>query len=489
MWLDLPKLALRNVGRNRRRSLITGTALVIGISLCVAAYGLVDGLGAQLLRSLTKLDIGQVQIHEPGFIRERRIQERIEDVDQIVTAARHVSGVHGAAARLYAAALVSGERASAGVELVGVDPTHEPEVTELDRARISGHYLPEAPTPWPARRALSAEELAADAALTERSTEEAMEEIDALTPLDGDAPAAEPRAQPEPPPALSDAAADDEASREMARALSPRPERPLPAFVGVGLASVLDVKVGDRIYASTLAVDGGAEGSFLEVVGIFETGTALHDRHRLYLHLADLQRLTHLEGAAHEVALAVEPSDLAGQVADTLRGEFPALSVRPWYEVRPDIQQMLRINEVSTDLMVFIIFVVATLGVVNTMLMSVFERTRELGVLKAIGMPAGKILALILFEALVLVLAASFVGTLAGLGLDVYMVHHGVDLRGLTKGFSLGGLGIDPVIHGAVTLRGVLLPSFVLSVCCVVASIYPALRAARMQPAIGMRET
>jgi ABC-type antimicrobial peptide transport system permease subunit len=139
--------------------------------------------------------------------------------------------------------------------------------------------------------------------------------------------------------------------------------------------------------------------------------------------------------------------------------------------------------------MVLIIFIVATLGVVNTMLMSVFERTRELGVLKAIGMTGGRIVTLIVTETILLVLAASLAGTGLGLAMDGYMVEYGVDLSRFTQGLSLAGIGVNPVIKGVITVRGVIMPTIVLSLSCLLASLYPAIRAARLEPAIGMRET
>jgi len=132
---------------------------------------------------------------------------------------------------------------------------------------------------------------------------------------------------------------------------------------------------------------------------------------------------------------------------------------------------------------------VATLGVVNTMLMSVFERTRELGMLKAIGMSGGRIIWLIVTETLILVIVSSLLGTGLGLGLDLWMVKSGIDLSAITGGFSIGGIGLAPVFHGAITTQGLVMPTLVLSITCFIASFYPAARAARLAPAVGMRET
>jgi ABC-type lipoprotein release transport system permease subunit len=507
--MNILKLAWRNLGRNLRRTAITGTALAFGISLCVASYGLVDGLSAQMLHALTRLDVGHIQIHTRAFVEQRSLQEHIEDPGPVIASAESVPATRAVAPRGYGFALVSGQGHSSGVELVGVDPPRERQVTELDGTLIDGRYLDDEPTPWPEGRTLTADERELDRAITEAETADVLAEIDALDSLEpkaededeaSEAPSGAERASeteetptstpgPEGPDIDEDARRAESAA--LALALSPPPDRPPRVILGTSLAKVLGVSVGDRIYASTLTVDGQSESAFLEVAGIYQTGTQLFDRHRVYLNLADLQRLTHLGKAVHEIAIAIDDPHAAATAATAIADELddPDLVVRPWQKVRPDVEQMLKLNEVSTDIMVFIIFVVATLGVVNTMLMSVFERTRELGVLKAIGMSGGRIVALIVSETVLLVLAASIAGTGLGLAMDGYMVTYGVDLTRFTQGLSLAGIGINPVIKGVVTLRGVIMPTIVLSLSCLFASLYPAIRAARLEPAIGMRET
>jgi ABC-type lipoprotein release transport system permease subunit len=485
MLVDTPKLAWRNLGRNLRRTLVTGAALAFGISLCVATYGLMDGVNAQMLHALTRYDIGHVQVHTPAFAQRRALDRRIVDPANVIALAEQQAGVRGVAARVYAFALVSGAGKSAGVELVGVDPDREVHVTELHQQIHQGRYLDSEATPWPEGRALTEEERARDALLTAAAEERALAEIDELDGLDDDAVKEATHVSPE-------LDGDERKSTDLlAHAVSPPPARPLRVIIGVNLARVMGVSVGGELYASTLTVDGQSEAAFMEVAGVFETGTQLHDRNRIYLHIDDLRRLTHLGVGAHEVALTLDNIQDAAAVSQTLTAALPGDRhvVRSWKKVRPNMEQMLALNDVSTNIMVFIIFIVATLGVVNTMLMSVFERTRELGVLKAIGMSGGRIVLLILLEALFLVMVASVVGTAMGLALDGYMVKYGVDLTNYTEGFSMAGVGFKPIIYGVITWRGLWMPTAVLSVMCLLASIYPAVRAARMQPAVGMRAT
>ncbi len=508
MRADLLRLAWRNLGRNRRRSAITGAALAFGMALCIATFGLTDGVNAQMLHSLTRFDLGHVQVHNKEYVEDRDSTTPIATPERILEAAEATPAIRGAAPRLYGFALLSSDGKSSGVQVVGVEPDREIGVTELHKRMQSGIYLDAAPTPWPKSRELTDAEKARDAELTDAAMSDAELEIEALLDLaplhDTDTATKRPQAAAAAVAALGSAAmgnhrapakqVDTSAwkdSRALALAQMPLPERPPGVIIGSNLAKVLGVEIDDSLFISAATVDGATESVFLKVSGIYETGTQMHDRHRAYLHITDLRRLLHAQQTAHEVSLALDSSEGSTVAAATLEAKLgdEALLVRAWDQVRPDVAQMLKLNDVGTGIMTFIIFFVATLGVVNTMLMAVFERTRELGMLKAIGMSQGRIVVLIVLESLLLVLAASIVGVGLGLLLDGYLVHEGLDLSGVTGGISVGGLGINPVIRGVITAKGVLLPVAVLGITCLIASLYPAFRASRMQPAVGMRET
>ena len=512
MRADLLRLAWRNLGRNRRRSAITGAALAFGMALCIASFGLTDGVNAQMLHSLTRFDLGHVQVHNKEYVEDRDSTTPIATPERILEAAEATPAIRAAAPRLYGFALLSSGGKSSGIQVVGVEPEREVGVTELHKRMQSGKYLDAAPTPWPESRELTEAERARDIELTDAAMSEAELEIEALldlAPLDDSEADTGSRTDTKTPqaaaaPALASAgiagdrppaeplnASDWKDSRALALAQMPIPERPPGVIIGSNLAKVLGVEEDDSLFISAATVDGATESVFLKVSGIYETGTQMHDRHRAYLHITDLRRLLHARETAHEVSFALDSSEGSTLAAAALKVKLDdeALLVRAWDEVRPDVAQMLKLNDVGTGIMTFIIFFVATLGVVNTMLMAVFERTRELGMLKAIGMSQGRIVVLILLESLLLVLVASIVGVGLGLALDGYLVHEGLDLSGVTGGISVGSIGIDPVIRGVITAKGVLLPVAVLGITCLVASLYPAFRASRMQPAVGMRET
>jgi ABC-type lipoprotein release transport system permease subunit len=510
------KLAWRNLGRNRRRTVITAVALAVGMSLCVASYGWMDGVNADILHALTRLDLGHVQVHHPDYPRKRTLKLTIENADDIAARAQKLKGVRGVTSRVYGFGLASHGTKSAGVQLVGVDPRSEPRVTELHEHINEGRYLDRQPTPWPEGRALNEEERRRDEDLTREAEEAALAEIQALANADGQGGAggAGERAdggegvkqRAEGPPSTPKQINE---TQKLASQIDPPPERPPRVIIGADLARILKARLGATIYIITQTVDGLSAEQRFEVVGIFRTGTTIYDRGRIYLHRQDLQRYLRLGKGVHEVTLLASAAEEGPRLASALavfKGAHSQGScgsrrpdgsaarpcagalVRSWDQIRPDIKSMLALNQASMALMVAIIFLVAALGVVNTMLMAVFERTRELGMLKAIGLSGWRVLWLVLVETTLLVLVASFFGIALGLGLDLYMMKYGLDLGAMTEGISIGGMGISPVIHGKITLEGVLVPVVVLGVMCFLGALYPGIRAARMRPAQGMRE-
>ena len=485
------RLAWRNLGRNRRRTAITCLALALGTALCVGTYGLVDGYNANLLTSLTRFDLGHIQVHHPEFPKKRALKYAFDKADEIVALARKLKGVNGASTRIYGAALISRGDKSAGVMLVGVDPRREPSVTVLDKTITSGAYLDAQPTPWPRGRQLTKAELDADKKLTKQAEKDATDELDALDSLDS--PKKKDAKRPTSAPSSKSPGQREtrqSLSRRLAQVQSPPPGRAPNVIIGVSLAKLLRASVGDTLFVMSFSVDGYMEEVYVRVAGIYKTGATLHDRARLYMHLADLQRMSHLYGKVHEVAVTIDRVYGAQETVAQLKRVLnrPALLVRSWDEIRPDIKHLLSLSRTQMVIVVFIVFLIATLGVVNTMLMAVFERTREFGVLKAIGMSGGRIFRLIVLETLALVLIGAVIGTLLGLGIDLYLVFVGIDLSSITEGVSIGGVGMRPQITGQITTAGVLTPLVVLGFSSLLASFWPAARAARMQPAAGMRE-
>src|SRR5690606_16448844 len=160
----------------------------------------------------------------------------------------------------------------------------------------------------------------------------------------------------------------------------------------------------------------------------------------------------------HEIALLTRNVDRIEATAEQLRTRMTEAQVQTWWESAPSAKQMLDSSDASKVVLLGVVFLVAAFGVVNTMTMSVFERTRELGVLRAIGMRPGRLVLLVVLESLQLsMLAALGALVLGGLG-DAWLVYYGIDFSAsLEEGFAFSGVTLDPVMKGEVRPGGVAL--------------------------------
>lgn len=261
------------------------------------------------------------------------------------------------------------------------------------------------------------------------------------------------------------------------------------ALLGFKLAEELEVGLGDEVVVVTQAADGSLGNALYTVAGIARTGNTALDRAGVWLHLAELQELLVLPDQVHQLTVNVRDSAAIASAAEQVRarvGEGP--HTQPWWEASPQTYEMIEMSSASKFIILGIVFTVAAFGVVNTMTMSVFERTRELGVLRAIGMRPGRLVALVVLESLQLSLIAVVGALILGGFFDWYLVVYGLDFSAsLEEGFSFSGVTIDPVMRGQVRAEGIALTLGSLVLVGMLASLWPAWRAARLQPVEAIR--
>lgn len=265
----------------------------------------------------------------------------------------------------------------------------------------------------------------------------------------------------------------------------------LQAVVGVELADELSVGVGDELVLVGQDAFGGMANDLFTVVGLVRSGQTAMDRGGVWVHLSDLQGFVAMEDRIHELIVVGEDID----DAPSLRAAVAAVPsageqlVRTWDEADPLAAQMMGMQDASAFIMLGIVLSVAALGVLNTMLMSVFERMREFGVLRAIGLAPRQLVVLVVLESLLLATVATVMGLTMGGGLDALLVHYGLDFSvDGGKGLSYAGMTLDPVVKGVVRPQGIVITVVSVYVVTLVAAIWPALRAARLEPVQAMRE-
>jgi len=390
------KMAYRNLGRNRRRSVLSALALSLGLALLMFIAAFFQGEMRSSMESTLRLDSGHIQIRAADYDPDKLSvawEYLIQNPEQIAAQVAALDQVEVATPRLIASGIVALGDESAGVQIMGIDPASK---ANEPYHIISGQFL----------------------------------------------------------------TADDREG----------------VLIGYPLADNMGLYVGDQINLLVNTSNGTVDEQLFTVRGIFTTGTSTYDKGIVLLPLAKLQTFSGAEDRASYVFVLLKDREQTAAVAAAIQS--PNYQVKTWQE----LNEILVLLEDFSNAYIFIINlivvgVVATV-IVNTLLMSVFERTREIGILTAIGMKGRQIIALFLTEASILAIGGLALGLLLGWGISTYFSNVGVYFGDLgISGFYLGDR-----IYPFLTLQATINLTITSLIITLIASLYPARMAARMEP-------
>ena len=257
-------------------------------------------------------------------------------------------------------------------------------------------------------------------------------------------------------------------------------------FVGQDLAEKLKTRVGKRIIIMTQAGDGHlAEASFT-IVGVFGGATASQDEF-IFTGLSTTQAMLGIGGDLSEISVYGDPKAKLADIMDPLKRAAPkGLDVQSWLELSPLAATIETFSQSFTVVWLLIMFVLMAIGIVNTQLMAVFERTKEFGLLQALGMRPGLIVLQVALESALLI----GLGVLCGVALMLLCLlpmSGGVDLGAFAQGMSMAGLG--NVLHPQFNPVDAAIFCAVVWLLGVGAALWPARMAARALPVVAMGET
>ncbi len=286
-------------------------------------------------------------------------------------------------------------------------------------------------------------------------------------------------------PALENRAVNFNKKIFAGRPLAAAPAR--EAAIGRGLAKTLKAGPGDDLVFVTQAADGSLANERYRIVGLVDSGNEVGDRSSLFLHIADAQELLVLEERVHEIAVVVPKLGLISRTVPKIEAALadPALSVEPWQEFARSFYMVMQAEKEEDQIMLVIIFVIVAIGVLNTTLMSVLERRREHGLLKALGTRPGRLFRLILTEAFLMAVGSIAVGSAVGTAVNLYLSRHGFKF---SQPFTFGGMTYDTVT-AELSARSYIIPILLVAAAALIVAAYPALKAARTDPARSLRFT
>jgi ABC-type lipoprotein release transport system permease subunit len=260
---------------------------------------------------------------------------------------------------------------------------------------------------------------------------------------------------------------------------------PAGVVLGRKLARILGLTVGGEVVIVGQAADGSMANEIYLVRGILKSVSEGIDRAGFFMTETAFRNLAVMPRGYHEIALRYgddQDRTLAERTA-ALAARLPGLEVMNWRQLQPVIARILDISRYSLLLMLIITYTAVGILTLNSMLMAVFERIHEFGVIKALGVMPLQVFHLIVAEAALQVTAAVMLAVGTALPLALYCQTHPVDLTSLAStSASIGGIALDPLWYTTVTWKTVLVPVLVMAGMALAAVVYPAVKAARLKP-------
>lgn len=258
---------------------------------------------------------------------------------------------------------------------------------------------------------------------------------------------------------------------------------PMGVVVGRKLARSLSVKLGDEVVLVGQAADGSMANELFRVRGILKTTSDAVDRGAFFIPQDSARALLVIPEGAHEIAIVQTKASLPiAEAAASVATIAVDSQTHSWRELQPMLARMIDMGDVGKYIMLFITYTAVAMVVLNAALMSVFERIREFGILKALGVGPVQVGAVVLFESMIQTALASVVAIATGVPVSLYFQKHGLDLSSIAGVSSFAGIAMDPIWYCQVSVRSVLEPLVLLALVVLVAVLYPGTKAALIRP-------
>ncbi|MEE8319496.1 MAG: FtsX-like permease family protein [bacterium] len=403
-------LAVRNLRRYLRRTLLTLTGIALGMALAMMAIGLGDGGHDMMIENGLALGQGHITIQPQNYLQSPSTGLFLTDVSGLNDIIRSEPEIEISYPRIRGDGMLSSAAGGEGIAFVGIDPGIGGEGKIIQRSMVEGEFPNSSEGNW--------------------------------------------------------------------------------IVIGRKLAKLLNLKVGRKTVLTVQDSAGEITSALFRVKGIFYSGSPEIDRVYTIMPLKTLQEILGMGNGVTSIAVYLGEHRETKAVLKRLRKTIPdeRIDVLPWQKVQSELRDFVVLDDAFGYLYYLIIMIIVSIGVLNTVLMSVMDRKREIGILMAVGMKPGSVLRMILMETSLIAILGTIAGFILGYGIHFYFATQGLNLESFMGDISLAGTVIDPVYYSKMR------PARILQICTVVIlmtvsmGIYPAVKASKTEPVEAMEK-
>jgi ABC-type lipoprotein release transport system permease subunit len=258
-------------------------------------------------------------------------------------------------------------------------------------------------------------------------------------------------------------------------------------LVGKKLADKMKLKVGSKLVLTFTDKESNITSGAFRVAGIYQTTNDPMDELNVYVHRTTLNSYLGIQDEYHEVTILLKDDQEIGQMKNQLQKMFPLYDVKNWKENSPETDLMVSTIDQYSTIIIVIIMIALAFGIINTMLMSVLERTREIGMLTALGMNRTRVFFLVLSETVLLTIVGVPVGLFSAWFTIGYLSVHGIDISSFS-GAAMSGFGFSSIIYPEFPTEQILTVLNIVVATALVSSLFPSIKAIKLQPADALRQ-
>jgi putative ABC transport system permease protein len=258
------------------------------------------------------------------------------------------------------------------------------------------------------------------------------------------------------------------------------------AIIGVDLAKDMGLDVGDIASVTFRDINGMYTALDVPVTGLLYSGDPMANKMKVFMDIGVVQDSIDTDGFS-EIAIKTDDMYAANTYAEILQKEMPGVDVKSWKSLSYEFANVVNTKKKAGNFILLVILIIAMVGIINTILISIYEKRREIGTLKAMGMLDKEVRNLFIAEGFMIGFAGSIFGLVLGTIANLYFIYHGLDLTSMMNQMGNIGASMVGVMKSAWVIKDYFLVTILSTTASVFAAYYPARKVMDMQPVDCLR--